>query len=71
MPICESEWGVEHFNTCILYANVGAVYDNIGEYSTAVEYYRKALKVFELRLGEEHEKTIMLKNKIKIIEDRE
>ena len=57
MEICEKILGQEHPSTATSYNNIGGVYDNLGDYDKALEYYSKALAICEKVLGPEHPST--------------
>ena len=56
--------GEEHPDTAMSCNNIGAVYDSLGDYDKALEYYRKALKINIKLYGEEYSKVQAIKKKI-------
>ena len=54
MLIDEKVLGKEHPYTATSYENLGDIYKNIGEYSKAMEYYKKTLLIREKSLGKDH-----------------
>ena len=57
IPLAEELYGAEHENTATSYNNIGAVYDDQGDYGKALEYYQKVSEIFEKVLGTEHSDT--------------
>ncbi len=49
--------GENHTYTGLSYTNIAAIYYNLKEYPLALEYYEKALKIFNVKLGKEHPNT--------------
>jgi tetratricopeptide (TPR) repeat protein len=47
-----------------LYSNIGLVYDDKGDYSTALDYYQKSLDIFKRILPAEHSNIVVLTAKI-------
>lgn len=58
----------EHPDTAATYNNIASVYDRQGDYPKALEWYRKALDIFERKLGSEHPNTKTVKENIKALE---
>ena len=52
--IQEKVLGKEHPSTATTYNNMAGVYYSQGNYEKALDYYEKALKIFEEKLGSEH-----------------
>ena len=48
------------------YNYLGLVYDNLGEYQKAIEYYDKALQIRKDKLGENHPDTKIVMDNIRI-----
>jgi tetratricopeptide (TPR) repeat protein len=46
--------GEEHPNTAITYNNIALVYFHQGEYAKALEWYQKAITIYEKVQGKEH-----------------
>ena len=63
----EELYGTEHVDTATSYDNIGWVYDYIGDYGKALEYYLKALAIREKVLGSEHPDTMITYNNICVV----
>ena len=50
-------FGTEHPSTGTCYNNLAGVYQKLGDYAKALEYYQKAVSVKEKVLGTKHPKT--------------
>ena len=55
--------------TADAYNNIGVVYDYLGDYDKALEYYNKALKISKAVLGENHRDTAMSYGNIGVVYD--
>lgn len=53
--------------TADAYNNIGVVYDDLGEYDKALEYYNKALEISKEVLGENHRDTAASYNNIGVV----
>ena len=62
--LCKEVFGTEHPDTARSYNDIGAVYDNQGDYAKALEYYQKALEIQEKVLDIEHPNTATSYNNI-------
>ena len=63
----EKTLGTEHFDTAVMYYNIGATYDRMGWGSYALYYYDKSLAIRERILGPSHPDTVLIyKNKAHI-----
>ena len=49
--------GLEHFDTSTIYLDIGSCYENIARYSTALDYYKKALLVVNKLNLDNYERT--------------
>ena len=67
MLIRENVLGLQHPDTAYSYNNIGSVYDNIGDYNKALEYYYKALKICEKILGKDHPNTKVVSENIEML----
>ena len=65
----ETLYGQKHPDTATSYNNIGAVYDNKGEYDKALEYYHKALVIDEEVLGMKHPSIAKSYNNIGLVYD--
>ena len=45
IPIAKTTYGEDHPKIAIRWNNLGAAWDNKGEYDKAIEYYEKALEI--------------------------
>jgi len=59
--------GKEHPDTASTYNGIAGVYSNQGEYSKALEWYEKALAIYEKVLGKEHPNTVSTYNSIALV----
>jgi len=64
LAISEKGLGTEHLSTAVSYNNIGVFYANRGDFSKALEYLEKALKIFEEKLGTEHPNTKQTKQDV-------
>ena len=60
----EELFGKEHLSTAAAYNKIGMVYAKQGDYSKALEYFKKALDICERVLGPDHPSTAMSYNNI-------
>ena len=56
--------GKDHPYTAATYNNIALVYDDMGDYDKALEYYGKALEIVESKLGKDHPYTATTYNNI-------
>ncbi len=45
LVLAQQKYGENHLDVATCYNNIGQVYDSIGEYDQALDYYQKALKI--------------------------
>jgi tetratricopeptide (TPR) repeat protein len=56
--------GKDHPDTATTYNNIAVVYDDMGDYDKALEYYEKAKEIYESKLGKDHPFTSTTYNNI-------
>ena len=56
-----------HPDVATVYNNMAGVYEAQGQRDKALEYYSKALAICEQDLGEEHPKTKVVRNNLKLV----
>ena len=64
--IREKVLGPKHPDTVIVYSNIAGVYRTQGNYEKALEYYEKALKILDEKLGPEHPNTKSARRNLEI-----
>ena len=64
---CRHALGEKHSDTATTYNNIAVVHDNQGDYDKALEFYQKALAIFEKVLGSEHPSTATTYNNIAFV----
>ena len=70
LTIREKMFGTEHPDVATSYNNIGDIYYSLGEYNNALEYYNKALTILEKTMGTEHLYTLIVKERIKRINEK-
>ncbi len=59
--------GKEHPDTATTYNNIAGVYYAQGEYEKALEWYDRALKIYEKVFGKQHPHTIKIVNNMQFV----
>ncbi|MFR9553523.1 MAG: tetratricopeptide repeat protein [Rikenellaceae bacterium] len=67
ITLCEKLHGAESTQLATSYNNIGAVYNNQGDYPKALEYYFMALEIYEKVLSKEHPSTATSYNNIGLV----
>ena len=62
--------GENHPGVATSYNNIGIVYDAMGDYSKALDYYEKSLRIRLSVLGEEHPYTKDVQENIEIVRQK-
>ena len=52
------------------YRGLGSVYEKISDYRKAYYFYKKSLPAYEQEFGENHRKTRMIKEKLKVLSQK-
>ena len=52
------------------YNNIGLVYDNMGDYSKALEYYEKSLRISLTVFDEDHPNTKVVQENIEMVRQK-
>ena len=60
--------GQEHLDVADSYNSIGLVYDNMDDYSRALEYYLKSLAIYEKAFDEGHPTTKKIRERIERVE---
>ncbi|MBE6193323.1 MAG: tetratricopeptide repeat protein [Rikenellaceae bacterium] len=67
LELSEKLYGENHPNTATSYNTIGLLYDFMGDYDTALEYYNNALAIRKQVLGENHSDTATSYNNIGLL----
>ena len=67
IPLAEELYGIEDKDTATSYSSIGLVYNALGNFPKALEYYFKALKIQEKKLGTDHPDTATTYNNIGLV----